>query len=157
MDSIRTYLLTVVCVAMISSIAINMISKKSPHAAIIKLIAGLIMSITIISPWLKIDFENLSLYLSDFETEAQNAVVDGTEYASTTLSTIIKDNAEAYILDKANQLGLSIEVEVCLSDESPPMPTFAEIHGTVSPYAKARLQEIIENDLAISKENQLWK
>jgi hypothetical protein len=45
---------------------------------------------------------------------------------------------------------------VTLSDELPPVPVEVRLSGDISPYIKTRLQSILEDDLGISKENQIW-
>ena len=67
---------------------------------------------------------------------------------------IIKSRVQAYILDKADSFGTSLEVEVILDQDH--IPVSVELQGNISPYARAQLTEIIEEDLGIPKEHQLW-
>ncbi len=114
------------------------------------------MSITVISPLTKLNLNNISSFFEDFEAEASAAVYDGTNMANTSVATIIKENTEAYILDKANSFGATVDVEVSLNDDTPPLPVSVVIRGAVAPYVKVKLQEIIENNLEIPKERQSW-
>jgi hypothetical protein len=68
----------------------------------------------------------------------------------------IKARSEAYILDKAAELALSVEVEVTLSNDEIPLPVSVRVSGKASNYAKSRLQAIITQDLGINKEHQVW-
>ena len=70
------------------------------------------------------------------------------------MADIIKAETEAYILDKASQLNVELSVEVTIDEEN--IPTAVTLSGEVSPYARRQLQEIIESDLGIAKENQRW-
>ena len=72
------------------------------------------------------------------------------------MRTIIKGETEAYILDKAASLGVELEVDVLLEDMYPMAPKTVRLSGSVSPYVRNRLQNIIAEELGISKENQIW-
>jgi len=58
-------------------------------------------------------------------------------------------------LDKANQMGLDISVEVSLGEDDM-IPNGIAITGTVSPYAKEVMETFMEDTLGIAKENQQW-
>ena len=73
------------------------------------------------------------------------------------MSAIIKDRTEAYILDKAASMGLSLRVEVILSEEEIPKPITVKLWGTVPPYTKTRLRNWMEDTLGIGEEDQLWQ
>ncbi len=157
MESIRTYLLSVICAAVISAIIVNLVGNNSTYSAMIKLLTGLFLSITVISPLLKIEMNHFSSYFSEVQIDASNAIHDGTMTANDALSEIIKENTEAYILDKAASMGVTLDVAVSLTGDSAPKPQSVIIDGAVSPAVKIRLQEMIENDLDIPREKQLWR
>lgn len=114
------------------------------------------MSITVISPFLKLQISDFSKYLEDLERNAESFVEEGQLAASIEKSLIITQETESYILDKASSLGISVEVQVNLSDTDEQIPSSVILTGDASPYAKQRLQQMIEEDLGISEENQLW-
>lgn len=157
MDSIRAYLISVVCAAIISALVVHVVGKKDAQSAVVKLLAGLFLSITVISPWTKLRLQDISSYFDGFGIDAEQTVSEGTATANSAAAAIIKERTEAYILDKAATFDASLTVEVILSESTPPVPCDVVISGTVAPYAKQQLQHIIENDLAIPKENQVWK
>ena len=156
MDTIRAYLLTVVSASIICALVIEIIGKKSPYIAAIKLLLGLFLSITVISPLVKINFNDITSYFEDFHIAATTVTDDGENTADTAMMALIKENTEAYILEKATALGASLDVDVTVSIFESPIPTAVIIKGAISPYAKKELQNIIEKDLAIPRENQLW-
>lgn len=156
MDDIRQYLLSVVSAAVISALAINVIGKKGIYASVVKLLAGLFLSITVISPWAKLQIGDLSSYLDNLELDAADVIAKGEYMAADAAGTIIKDQLEAYILDKASAIGIQVKVEVVLTDTDPPVPCSVTISGAASPYAKQRLQQMIADELGIPKENQSW-
>lgn len=156
MDGVRQYLLSVVTTAIICAVAIIISGNKSMISSMIKILAGLVMSITVISPLVKLQISDFSNYLAALEIEADGYIDEGEAAASFERSAIITEQIESYILGKATSLGMSIEVEVNLSDSEKQIPSHVRLIGDASPYNKQLLQKIIENDLGIPEENQSW-
>lgn len=154
MESLRQYVITVTAAAIIAGILAGFMDEKSSSGGLIRLIAGLFLAFAVISPVVQLDWDGITASLSDFSAEGSLAAAEGENIASETYSSIIKSETEAYILDKAAELSAELEVEVTLDDGY--VPAFVAIRGAVSPYAKLRLQQILEDDLGISKENQIW-
>ena len=73
------------------------------------------------------------------------------------LAAIIKSKTEAYILDKAHELGLDVSADVTVEMESAyPYPAFVQITGAFTPQQQETLTRYIEENLAIGKERQIW-
>lgn len=121
-----------------------------------KLIAGIFLAFTIIRPLVNIEFSGLMNWSEDYNTDSLKLVTAGKSQTRTALIKIISQRTQAYILDKAQALNTVLEVEVTLSDDEIPVPVKVRLAGNVSPYAKGRLQTIIEEELGIEKENQVW-
>ena len=156
MESIKIYLLGVVAAAVICGIVTRLMGDKGTQGAMAKLIAGLFLAFTVIRPVANISLDGLSDFTSAYSDAGQQAAAAGESLTKEALAASIKTQTEAYILDKAAALQVDLEVEVTLSDENIPTPTAVRLSGKVSPYAKARLQSIITEDLGIDKERQTW-
>lgn len=156
MDQIRQYLLCVCAAAILCGIANGIIEKKGSYSSVLKLITGLILALTVISPLVKIQWADVTQYVEGMTSDADDAVADGEAMAYEAEAAIIKSQTEAYILDKAASMGLNIEVEVTLSSSDPPLPCAVSVKGSVSPYSKALLSQYISEELGISEENQQW-
>ena len=157
MAGIKNYILSVTAAAIISGIAVSITGKKTTISTVTRLICGLFITITVISPLAKLRLDNLSLYFSDFTLEAKAVASQGETIALRETSAIIKEQLEAYILDKASSLDLDVQVSVEMSGTQPLVPESVTINGTVAPYGRQRLEHILLNDLEIAKENQLWE
>ena len=151
----RQYLLSIVGAAIICSITKNISNEKTLSGAMLRLVAGIIMTVTVLAPVVNLDLNDLPLMTTNFMDEASTIAAEGEEMAASARNAIISDRAEAYILDKAAAFGAALEVEVTISDGTM-MPEGARIKGAISPYAKLQLQRIMEQDLQIAKENQQW-
>lgn len=157
MEAVRQYLLSVTAAAIVCSIINRVIGKTGTYAAIVKLITGLFLVFTVISPFAKLQITDLPAYMDSLTVDADLVVMDGQQTARDAVREIIKAEAEAYILDKAATLDLTVEAEVIVSDTDIPQPCAVTLRGSASPYAKQRLQQLIANDLGIPEEKQTWK
>ena len=156
MENIRQYLLSVTASAIICSLITSITEKKGTYAAIVRMLCGLFMAITMISPLLHIRLSDFSVYYGSIMADADTAASNGSFMANEAMAAIIKRETETYILDKASSMGLSLEVEVSLSDSDTQQPQKVWLRGAASPYAKQKLKEMIANDLGIPEENQTW-
>ena len=156
MEAIRGYLLSVTGAAVICAVVSALLGKKGTISAMGKLLTGIFMAITVISPLAKIQLSNADALWDDLSVDAAAAVAAGEEAANIELRAGIKSQTEAYILDKAASYAAELTVEVTLSDDDPPLPCAVRLTGSVSPYAKRQLQQLIAEDLGIPKEAQTW-
>lgn len=150
------YIIAVVAAAIICSTVRVLVGNKSAPAAIVKLITGLLLTVTMITPLTNIKFSDISNYIDDFSLESEAVVDVGSSYAAEKTAAIIKARTEAYILDKAKVLGANVVPNVILSNDPPYRPCSVTMTGNVSPYAKQRLMAFITQDLGISEVDQIW-
>lgn len=156
MTGIRQYLISITAAAVFCGIVTSFLDKKSVPAALVKLLAGLFLSFTVISPWVKLQFYDITDYAVDITSDAAIAVEAGEIAAQEALVSRIKSETEAYILDKAASWGAELTVEVTIADSDPPIPSAVRLTGAVSPYVKAMLSQMLETDIGIPKEAQIW-
>lgn len=157
MDGIRQYLLSVTGAAIICSILMSILGKKGMYSSVIRMLCGLFMAVTMISPVMRIHLKNFEAYFGELNVEANSAVSWGIQTAEDASAEFIKDKTETYILDKASSMGLSIEAKVGLAEERDWTPCSVLIEGPVAPYAKSQLQTWLKEELGIPEENQIWK
>lgn len=155
MDAIRQYILSVICIAILCGLTQSLFSKSST-GALVKLITGLIITITVIGPLLRGRDFSLGVYLDKISFDGSWAVAEGEEAAMQAVSERIKDRTETYILDKAAEMGAAITVDVKLKEGMPPVPAEVTVRGTVSPYVKKQLCGCLRKDLGIPEDKQIW-
>lgn len=157
MVGIKDYFLSVIASAIICFIAISLTDKKGVISQVIKMICGLFMIIAVVSPLRNFRFDNLNGYFNDITQQADDAVLYGESLAQEEMTAIIKEQVEAYILDKATAFRMDVRVEVGMSESNPPLPEKVMFKGNASPYEKRRMEQILSQELGIAKENQLWE
>lgn len=156
MDSLRQYVLSIIGAAMVCGVVLG-IAPKGTMQVYIKLLCGLFLTVSLLYPLTELDWNALTEEFSFFHREdAEEAAALGEDFSRNALSTIIKAEAEEYILDKAAALDVSVEADVRLTEEDIPVPMAVTICGEVDSASRERLEWIIQEELGISKENQLW-
>lgn len=155
MSEARQYLLCIVAAVIIVSIITTFFDKKEVIGTLMKVIGGIFITITIISPIKNIRINSLPDILYDKEA-VDSAVKDGQSVAQNMYREHIKQQMQTYILKKANDLNAQIAVEVILSEDEEAIPVCVKVSGPVSPYVKSTLQGYISEELGIIKENQVW-
>lgn len=153
MESLRQYVICVTAAALICGIVTGM-TKKGPAGELIRLVAGLVLAFVVLYPISGLNLEDLPLDLVAFMEAGESMSAQGEKITREATEDIIKSRTEAYILDKAAALDISLTVEVLLDEEN--IPVGVILSGAVSPYARSRLTNVIEKDLGIAKEKQIW-
>lgn len=153
MDGLRDYLLSVTAAAILCSLIKNLLPGKTAATQLIHVLCGVFLAFSLISPVLQLDPEQLFLSDGSFAADAQAAASMGEKEAADALCAVIKERTEAYILDKATGMDVSVEVEITLQDL---IPSGVILRGAVSPYVRSTLSEWITQQLGIPKEAQEW-
>lgn len=155
MDALRQYIISVVAASVLCGILTGILHNGTAKE-LIKLLCGAFLAITLLRPVLDLKKIDLSDLLLSCVPDASQTVALGESHSREALCGIIKAETEAYILDKAEELGLSLEVEVALSDGDTPVPASVRLSGDAAPAARQQLETVLTKELGIQKENQLW-
>ena len=156
MESVREYFLGITGAALVCAVVTVFFDSKNLPGTVIRMLAGIFLTLSVIKPWLSLRLESIWDITDDFRIEGSSVSAAGENYAREAISAGIKNRTEAYILDKANSLGAELKAEVTLSDGEIPVPVGVCLTGKVTPYEKSRLTQIIESDLGIPAEEQIW-
>lgn len=154
MEGIRQYVLSIGAAAMVVGILTSLIPEKNTGGVIVRLMGGLFLLFTVMRPMVDWNMTDIREYFAAFSVNGEEAAMEGEMMAMDSYCSYIKTETEAYILDKADAFGAALSVEVSLKDSG--IPDSVRIFGNVSPYAKGCLQNMIAEELGISKERQQW-
>lgn len=157
MEAVRSYIFSVTGAAILCAVVTAMIGRKGAYGKILKLICGSFMTLVLVCPLVKQSFHFPGLYIQNVSIEADQIARQAGETVSQKIKTIVKEKAEAYILDKATDLNANLTVSVILSEDGDyPVPQSVQMSGSVSPYAKKLLSQMLQEDLGIEPEDQIW-
>ena len=156
MQFLRSFLLSVTAGAIICAVALKM-PIKGASAGLLRLICGIFMLLCLLSPLTDVKLNDFIPVTDLYWSEAEQLAAQGENFAHQALEELIKGRSEAYILDKAADLGVSLDVCVSLASQDLPVPQEVMLTGTVSPYQKAVLTDYIEDHLGIEGGKIQWK
>ena len=153
---IRHYLLSIIAAAVICAVVRAFAGKKGSTATIVNLISGIFLCITVISPWTDYSFSDITEHIGNYSNSAEAIVSDGVLAAQRESSTIIKKEAEAYIVNKAKSLGVDLQAEVTLNEHPPTTPKSVRLTANASPYLRNKISQDIFENLGIPEAEQIW-
>lgn len=153
MNGLVSYFMTVTAAAVLAAVLLTL-AGKGPMSGLVRLLAGVFMALTVVSPLLKLEMPDVESWLSGFSVDGEYAAALGEEMAAEAERTIIKDRVETYIMDKAAGFGAALYAEAELDEKG--IPIGVTLTGQVEPETKAQLRQIIASDLGIGEEAQRW-
>ena len=113
---------------------------------------GLLLAL--LRPVLGADLEHLELDFDHYQAAVEERQEELADTQTEAMASIIAEQTEAYILDKAGELGLEVTVRVETRTEGNgiPVPWSAELTGSWS----QALASALETELGIPAERQVW-
>ena len=154
----RQWLLEITAAAMLVALVEALIPTGTIRR-VGKLTGGLVLMIVVLRPMIGLDYSALSESFSRWRQDMGTYQVQPGTTNFRVMKTIIESKSAAYIQDKAEGLGILCQAEVKCSAEdhqSYPYPDSVTIKGDLSSGQISRLQELIEAELAIPIEKQLY-
>ena len=153
MEALRQYVISVVAAAMLCGIVVRLFPNGSGKQ-VGKLICGLFLAYTVLSPISRVDFSKLPDFSLRCMDDAEDAAAMGENLARDSMADIIKEETEAYILDKAEAYQAQITADVSLTPDG--LPESVTYTGAPSDEIRQLLENMVTEDLGIPKENQRW-
>lgn len=153
MEGFRDYVISVIASALICSI-ITRITQNSGCREAVRVLCGVFLTIVLLQPISGLREMELSAYFDSWEQQAQVVADNGTAAAKDMKAAIIKQEMEAYIINKAAEENAVVEAEVTLGDDF--LPASVQLTGVVSPSVKQKLTQLLTAELGIPGEYQKW-
>lgn len=118
-----------------------------------------VLIMTVLLPLGTMDLSRYSLELAKYREMGEQLEEKGSEVRDSMSRTVIEQECEAYIMDKAEVLGIevdSVKVRAFWSSEGVWVPETAEIRSGCAEREKKRLSDVIFAELGIPAEKQNW-
>lgn len=156
MDAVRRYLFSLCAAALLCSL-VRALVPKGRMKSICSLLCGVFLAMTALTGLAGWELSDVAEELTKMRIAAEEART-GVEIGNReALSAIIKSKTEAYIWDKAQELGLAVAIDVTVEEDgSYPYPAAVRITGPFTEPQRQSLTRYIEENLAIGKEQQTW-
>lgn len=156
MEEIGRYVLTLTAASVLCGIARQLVGEKGTVGSLLKMLTGIFILFTAISPLISVRLGSVDDFLTNFKVESQQSAAQGRDDAKNVLRDIIIEKTSTYILDKAREYGADLSVEVMVEDSDVPTPCAVTVRGLIAPFAKQQMQAMIRDDLGIPLEEQIW-
>ena len=150
MSALTGYLMRLICAAILCALIGSMGGSSQ---GLRRLIAGIFLTLTALSPVGSLELPDIDP--GQLHAEAQAAVREGKEQANEMKTDIISRACEAYIWNKAAEMGL--ELEICLELDSEGLPRMLTLTGQASPLERQKLTQTLMKDLGLGREDVKWK
>ena len=157
MTAFGTYLTGLVAAAVLIAVAAA-VTPEGPAKKVVLLAGGLILVLAMLDPIRQVTPQAMAGYIARQQLTLSESL-SGVQVGSTRIQAqIISEQAETYILTKAEALGLdlSVQVETAVEDLYP-YPWAVRLRGTFTQTQKEVLERYIETNLAIPLQRQTWQ
>ena len=153
MGPVRQWLLGVVLTAFAAALA-RQLAPEGKESAAVRLVGGLLLILALLRPLAGAEWSSAALEAGSFRLQTEEQARAYREKQIEALSAVIAEKTEAYIWDKAYQLGLDVtaSVTVAAGESGIPLPESVTLAGPYSP----ALAAAIEEGVGVPVERQYW-
>lgn len=156
-EAIHNWILGLTAVSMILAITENIV-QEGIYKRFAALAGGLVLILVTIAPVADFDVNVLMKDASRFEDAVYDEMENLELKKKFLYESVIAEHAQAYILDKASELGIYCEASVSVAwDEDGPAPHSVVIKGSCDHDQYLALSELIEMELGIPRALQRFE
>ena len=157
MDGVRSWLLSVIAACLLCALA-EALMPQGPVKKAGRLVCGLVLLCVMLSPLPGLRLETGQAWLEEYFAGLEQQKQEWKEAADVGTKGIIEEQYGAYIVDKAKGLGIVCRARVtCRTGEDGlPVPDGVEVTGQFSDEEQSRLTQIIEEELLVPPERQVY-
>lgn len=155
MVAIAEYILRLVCGAVVCGLLLALTGSDGPGGRIRSMLCGLFLAYLATSPLARLDLGDLRYTDPGILARAEELARSGEAAAKSAIASRISEQCGAYILNKADEMGLSLQAEVALDPETG-IPVSVRIVGNATPYEKEALISYITRTLGIERSGIQW-
>ena len=153
---IQEYFLSI-CAAAAMVALFSAITKHTKQQRIVAFSGGLFILLVILTPIVRLDQQSLQRRIASVLPEDIDTHIESNDKYRTDSDQIISDRCSEYILDKADQLGMHVKVEIRLDHSGVvTVPVGVRISGSYTEKQKEELSLILKNEMGVQYENQEW-
>ena len=157
-ELIRNWVLGITAAAFITAIAMAITPKGRTRAAV-ALVAGLVTIVVLIAPILEFDYAAHSLHFADFQASLDLRHEEMEAASKSLQARIISERSLAYILDKAESvglLGLDIRIQTKTGLDGFIVPYSIYLTGVYDEEQRRTLEAYLSGTFGIPVERQIW-
>ena len=157
-ELVRQWLLGVACTALILAVA-DSLAPDGSVKKICRLAGGLALLLAAVGPFIRLDVGELTKMLEERQALARSCEETLKEQNNLFYQAIIEEGTAAYIVDKAEEMGISCQAEVTFSYDENGVPCLWEVtaRGSWTDEAREALERLLEDDLGVPPQRQHYE
>ena len=157
-EAVRQWLLGVTCTALVMAVA-DSLAPEGSVKRVCRMAGGLALLLAAVGPFLRLEIGELSELLERYRAQVRSYEETLAEQNNLFYQAIIEEGAAAYIVDKAEEMGISCQAEVTFSYDEDGMPCPWEVtaRGDWTDEARKVLERLLEDDLGVPTQRQHYE
>ena len=148
----KAYLLSIIGCALFCGILVQIVSDLRSRK-MIQLLCGMLLAITLLRPLSSISIDDTWKF--DMEGISPDTYIDmGRQEAKNVQEECIMEACESYVTNKAKDFDMLVTADISLDENMRPVSARINVKSDSGKFQI--LEQILEEDLGITKENQTW-
>lgn len=148
----KEYVLSMIGCVLLCSI-IGHLASELRHKRLIHMVSGTFLALAVLGPLSSVEIPDSINF--EIESISPDSYVDiGKQAAWEAQEQCIKESLQSYISSKASEFGVTVTSEIHLNEMME--PCFVRIYSQANLERQHELEVLLEEDLGITKENQVW-
>ena len=157
MEGIRNWLMAVISVSVLIAAAESLMPAGSVKK-VGQFVCGLVLLCVLARPLGALRGERLTEWMEEYRLTLERQEEELERQAGQTEKSVIEEYCQAYILDKAEQFGITcrVEIQCARQEEGLWLPRSVQLWGRFEPETQSRLTELLERELGIAVSEQTY-
>ena len=157
-ELVRQWLLGVACTALVLAVA-DSLAPDGSVKKICRLAGGMALLLAAVGPVLRLDSGIIAQTLEEYRGMVQSCEDVLEAQNNLFYQTIIEESAAAYIVDKAEEMGIFCQAEVTFSydEDGVPCPWEVTSWGDWTDGTRKALERLLEDDLGVPPQRQHYE
>ncbi len=155
-DWLKDWIVGVTCAAMIAALLFAFLPKGGGVGRAGRLAAGLLLMLAAVRPLVGLDYGSLAQAMAELRVSQSGQAAELAAQNQELLKELIESETEAYISDKANELGIQCEahVEYAYGEDGTPYPARIRVEGALTGAQRTQLSQALEAELGVPVQDQ---
>lgn len=158
-ELLRQWILSVTCGAMLAALLQSFLPRGGGTEKAGRLAGGLVLLLAAVQPLIGLNEDMLTLSVTEYRLAESGYTEELEETNRDFLKEIIEEQTEAYISDKAGELGVNCKVHITYEwgENEIPYPTEVRIRSAMDQEAERRMSRLIEAELGVPADRQVYE
>ncbi|MEA4932888.1 MAG: stage III sporulation protein AF [Lawsonibacter sp.] len=157
MDGVREWLLAIISASILCALA-DSVMPSGAVKRVGKLVCGMVLLCVVLTPVAHLDLKGGQRWLEDYLAGQEARKTELNEQVNEGMKVIIETRYAAYIVDKAEEMGLTCTARVScrVEEDGLYVPDVVQVAGIRSDVDQSRMTQLIQENLGVPLERQVY-